>query len=206
NAATLDAVSDVEMFDFGLPEKVRLICPSTYHPHKNLNILLDVGQAIKCNGLNYCVVTTVDPTGSGGRRFVESIRERGLEGVIANVGQVPLPRMKSLYEQCDGVLMPTLLESFSIVYVEAMHHRLPILTSDLWFARAVCGDAAKYFNPVDANDILRSIEEVFSDEAQKRTLIDAGIRRLKSFPTWPEIYDAYKKIVCELLYGRNGGD
>ena len=97
--------------------------------------------------------------------------------------------------------MPTLLESFSIVYLEAMHYRLPILTSDMWFSRSVCGNAAKYFDPFDAQEILSSVEEIFLDESKRSALVEAGVHRLETFPTWKENFETYQSTMAELSKG-----
>ena len=201
NAVTISTAPGDETFDFALPPRVRLVCPTVYYPHKNLEILLDLAGLIKISKLDYRIVTTVSPDTDASRRFLDSIVERGLQDIITNIGQVPLNRMHSLYKQCDALLMPTLLESFSIVYLEAMHHGLPVFTSDMWFAQAVCGDAAKYFDPFDAEDILRSIEEVMPHPSVKSDLIEAGMRRIASLPAWKENFATYQKYIDELLRG-----
>lgn len=200
NAPTVDAAPDGRDAAFDLPEGVRLVCPSIYYPHKNLEILLDLGELIKARNLKYRIITTVNPDGHAARRFVEAIAERRLQEVVRNIGQVRSDHMKTLYAQCDALLMPTLLESFSIVYPEAMRYGLPIFTSDMWFARSVCGDAAKYFDPFDAEDILRSIEDVFSDVHLKRALVGAGSSQFASFPSWSDNFLSYQNIIYELLY------
>ena len=107
--------------------------------------------------------------------------------------------MPDIYSQCDALLMPTLLESFSIVYLEAMYYRLPILTSEMWFAKAVCGDAAMFFDPFDAEDILHSIDAVMSDSTLRAKLIDAGLYRLSTFPSWEQNFTIYQRYLGELL-------
>lgn len=201
NAVTLADDADTQA-DLALPEGVRLVYPCVYYPHKNLEILLDVGERIKARGLPYRIVTTVNPDGgTAARRFVEAIAERGLEGTVTNIGQVQPADMPGLYRQCDALLMPTLLESFSIVYPEAMHYGLPVFTSDMWFAHSVCGDAAKYFDPFDAEDILNSVQDVMANETSKSALIEAGRRQLSSFPSWRDNFLSYQTIIRELLRG-----
>lgn len=199
NAVTINTVPRDEALGFALPLGVRLVYPSVYYPHKNLETLLNLASLIKTGRLDYRIVTTVNPDTDAARRFLDSITERGLEDIITNIGQVPLNQMHRLYKRCDALLMSTLLESFSIVYLEAMHHGIPVFTSDMWFARAVCGDAAKYFDPFDAVDILRTIETVMPHPAAKSDLIAAGARRLASFPTWKENFATYQKYIGELL-------
>jgi hypothetical protein len=42
------------------------------------------------------------------------------------------------YKATQALLLPTLLESFSGTYIEAMHFERPIFTSNLDFAKEVC--------------------------------------------------------------------
>jgi glycosyltransferase involved in cell wall biosynthesis len=199
NAVTLDNALVEQELGVKLPEGVCLVCPSVYYPHKNIEILLDVAGLIKAQGLNYRIVTTVNPDTTAAKKFIAAISERGLNGIITNIGHVPLNQMKALYARCDALLMPTLLESFSIVYLEAMKHKLPIFTSKMWFAEAVCGDAAKYFKPFDANDILQTIKEILPNAIAKKALIEAGTSRLSSFQTWEANFARYQKMIAELL-------
>lgn len=199
NAVTVTTTSQDEVLKYSLPEGIRLVYPAVYYPHKNLEILLDLASLIKSAGLRYRIVTTINPDTGAARHFVDAITGRNLQGVIKNIGQVPLDQMHNLYEQCDALLMPTLLESFSIVYLEAMHHGLPVFTSDMWFAHSVCGEAAAYFDPLDAANILRAIEDVMPDPQAKWALVAAGNRQLASFPSWEENFANYRKVIGELL-------
>lgn len=197
NAPTIQHGIAGEGFD--LPAGVLLVSPSVYYPHKNLEVLLDLATLVQARGRDYRIVTTVSPVSSAARSFLDSIDRRGLRDMVINVGQVPHDRMAALYSQCDGLIMPTLLESFSIVYPEAMHHGLPIFTSDLWFAHSVCGEAAAYFDPFDAEDILRSLDRVYGDPSARDALIDAGRQQLAAFPSWPDNFASYQALIKQLL-------
>ena len=94
--------------------------------------------------------------------------------------------------------MPSLLESFSIVYLEAMHHGLPIFTSDLWFARGVCGNAATYFDPFDEEDIVNKVTEIMSQKTKREKSVKAGFEKLGSFPSWQENFNTYQNLILEL--------
>ena len=66
--------------------------------------------------------------------------------------------------QSDAMLLPTMLECFSASYPEAMVMKKPVLTSDLSFARSICGNAAIYFNPFDPADIADKIIGLVNDK------------------------------------------
>ena len=199
NAVTINTAQTEKELDFSLPRGLRLLYPTVYYPHKNLEVLLELAGLIKLAGRDYQIVTTVNADTKASRRFLGLLKERGLQDIILNVGQVPLNQMQTLYRQCNALLMPTLLESFSIVYLEAMHFGLPVFTSDMWFAHAVCGDAAVFIDPFDPKDMFQSIDKVMSDATLITQLSEAGERRLASFPSWTENFATYQKHIGELL-------
>ena len=200
NAVSLDNLDIDSGKKYDLPVGKRLLYLTHYYPHKNLEILLPVARIIRRIGCPYRIITTIDgDQHRGARRLLRKIREEGLDGIIANVGAVAMRDVPSLYRSCDGLLMPTLMESFSGTYVEAMFHKIPIFTSDRDFARAVCKDAACYFDPDDPEDILRRIEDVFGDGARMSAMIRAGQRTLRSFPEWPDTFKLYQEVIREGL-------
>ena len=81
--------------------------------------------------------------------------------------------------------MPTLLESFSGTYVEAMYHQIPIFTSDIDFAHDVCKEAAFYFDPLDSNSILSTLENGFQDGIEDKII--KGLKILNDFLSWNEV-------------------
>jgi glycosyltransferase involved in cell wall biosynthesis len=68
-------------------------------------------------------------------------------------GYVSYASIPSLYAECDLFVFPSLVESFGHPLVEAMASKLPILASDIPVCREICGEAALYFNPFDAQDL-----------------------------------------------------
>ena len=108
-----------------------------------------------------------------------------------------MDNVPALYTQCDGLLMPTLLESFSGTYVEAMYHGIPIFTSDFDFAKVVCGNAAKYFNPFDVSDIIFQLNSVYTNNREKINLKKEANARLSSFSTWQEAYIQYQNVILK---------
>ena len=91
--------------------------------------------------------------------------------------------------------MPTLLESFSGTYVEAMYHGKPILTSEIDFARDICGDAAIYFDPLDANSLLNTISSLHENQALRNAKVETGHKRLDGFMSWPNVFDKLIGII-----------
>ena len=200
NAVSLDNLDTTGGRRFALPPGTKLLYLTYYYPHKNLEILIDVATKIRELGRDYRIILTIAANQhKNAARLLQEIRDRDLGEIIVNVGPVAMADVPSLYRSCDALLMPTLLESFSGTYVEAMFHEIPIFTSDLDFARAVCGDAACYFNPHDADDIVRKIDTVFDHQTRTASLIGAGRRILDALPDWPHAFELYQNIIRDEL-------
>jgi glycosyltransferase involved in cell wall biosynthesis len=200
NAVSLDNLkhSKKNVKKFNIPNGIKLLYLTFYYPHKNLEILLPLALLVKNKCLEYKFIITIDEThGLRAQEFLNKVKIMELQDVIINIGSVEMKDVPSLYRQCDGLLMPTLLESFSGTYVEAMYHEKPILTSDLDFAKVVCENSAVYFNPLNENDILKKILKVYSDDKLKNKMVKAGKEKLKNLSTWNESYLKFQKIILK---------
>ncbi|MCY4372828.1 MAG: glycosyltransferase family 4 protein [Spirochaetaceae bacterium] len=202
NAVSLDNLDSASDKTFDLPAGKRLLYLTYYYPHKNLEVLLPVARRIRELGRDYKIIITIDASQhKKSERLLDDIRTQELDAVILNVGPVKMEQVPALYRSCDALLMPTLLESFSGAYVEAMFHRIPIFTSNLNFAKAVCRDAACYFDPHDADDIVSKMDTVFDDPTRSALLVEAGRRVLADLPDWPRTFTLYQDIIRDELRG-----
>jgi glycosyltransferase involved in cell wall biosynthesis len=123
----------------------------------------------------------------------------GLQDHIINIGRIPREELASMYSASDALILPTLLESYSLAYVEAMYHGLTVFTSDRPFAREVCGDSAYYFDPLDAENIVDTLMTYFSEPAPP--VGGKGSVKLKGIPrySWQSITRMYIKRLEDLV-------
>lgn len=172
-------------------EETRLLTVSSYYPHKNLEIIPEILKELRNRGIEDI-------------RFILTLKEqdfarhiKSFPGII-NVGPVPPQECPSLYRECDVMFLPTLAECFSASYPEAMIMGKPIITTDLGFARSICGDAALYYramNPVDAADVIINL---IKNAELKQQIIRAGKKRLQNFDN-PKSRAEKLLILCDKL-------
>jgi len=185
-------------------DKIKLLCLSRYYQHKNIEILLNLAQIIKKQKSPYIIVTTVDKLhNKKAEKFIDDISKMKLEDVLINIGEVRYQNIEQLYNKTDALLLPTLLESFSSTYVDAMYFKKPIFTSNLDFAKEVCGDAGFYFNPIKAESIFKTVKEAFDNPKIIEDKISKGIDRIKFLPDWNDTMNIYiseiEKYISERL-------
>ena len=160
----------------------RALCFSHDYPNKDLGMVPLVARRIadRPSALPVEFVLTLPLGGTAERRILSAARALGVEGAIRNVGTVPLESGPALYRSCDLLFHPAVLETFPATYPEAMAMGVPIVTSDLPFAHAICGEAARYFAPRDPDAAADAIASVLVDAALRERLTAAGAGRLKA--------------------------
>jgi Glycosyltransferase len=169
---------------------------SRYYPLKNLEIFIPLAEEIKKRGLNYKIIITIDESQHRKvKPFLSLIKDCGLDDIIINIGPVKVENAPSLYEQCNGLLMPSLIETYCNPYVESMYHKRLILTSDMDFSREVCGDAAIYFNPLNPLSILEAIETAYSSDILREEKIRQGNMKIEKLHSWNELVKMYSNII-----------
>ncbi len=186
----------------GARNAFKLIYLARYYPHKGMETLADMMDRYRDELSDVAIVLTIaEEQHVNAARLLDSIRERHLEDRVVNVGPLNQDQLAEYYSACDGLVMPTRLESFSGTYLESMHFGVPILTSDLDFAREVCGDAAIYFDPWNIESIKDAILRLKRDPELRKDLIAKGRARLSETfgRTWEDIARETKKGLESLV-------
>lgn len=146
------------------PHTITLLCLTRYYPHKNIEVILDTFNQYRCLLHDVSVVFTIEKSEcEAARKFLKKIETMKLGHQLINIGAVAQENLAVVYSRVDGLILPTLLESFSGTYAEAMQFGKTILTSDRDFAREVCGPAAIYFEPQSAASVFEAIQRFKSD-------------------------------------------
>jgi glycosyltransferase involved in cell wall biosynthesis len=182
--------------------RTRLLCFTRYYSHKNIEVLLPVAKQLKDANAPFQIILTFAHDQNGrAKAIMEGIRRQGLDDYIQNIGPVDMQDVPRLYASVDALLLPTLLESFSQTYVEAMHFGKPIFTSDRDFAHDVCGDVAFFFDPHDPDDIVHTVTEAYRDRDALAVRIQRGKQRVAAMPDWHTVTGMLMDILHAVRHG-----
>lgn len=167
----------------------RLLFVTEYADYKNLTTLLRAVQILRDKGVTDVeLITPAHPS-----HFPESesiTREEDvrladdLRDLVRFTGAVPYATIESLYEQSDLFVYPSLIESFGHPMVEAMASGLPILAADTAINREICGEAAAYFQPLNADELAAKIIELRSDSSRLASMAKLGRTRAEEHFDW----------------------
>ncbi|HET8804194.1 MAG TPA: glycosyltransferase [Aequorivita sp.] len=173
-------------------KEIRCLTISSYYGHKNLEIIPEIIKNLR-KQKRY------------GIQFILTLKENDFKKKfgnipeIINVGPIKPEECPSLYNECDFMFLPTLAECFSASYPEAMIMQKPIITTDLGFARSICGEAAEYYIPGDPKDASAKILNLISDESRQKNLQKLGLKELKKFDSAQERAEKYLEICVNFV-------
>lgn len=184
-----------KQFPVRLPEKgadvFRFVTISFYYGHKNIELIPEILRELRKRGIVSVEFVLTLKTEDFERHIGE------MEG-IHNMGPVKPEECPSLYQECDGMFLPTLAECFSASYPEAMLMEKPIVTTDLGFARSICGEAALFYEAKNAKAAADQIERLIKDKELQRDLVAKGKEQLKTFDSPQDRARKYIEL-CESL-------
>jgi glycosyltransferase involved in cell wall biosynthesis len=163
-----------------LPFDRYLFYPANRWAHKNHDTLLKALKLLKGSGENANVVFTGFDI-RGGYPVQEKAIEYGVAECVHMAGYVTVPQMAYLYQSAEMLVFPSLFEGFGMPPVEAMAAGCPAAVSTSSCLPEVCGDAAEYFDPNDAEEIARAICRIRKDPKRRADLITRGRKRAKDF-------------------------
>jgi glycosyltransferase involved in cell wall biosynthesis len=170
------------------PNLIYLLCLSHYYPHKNLESFIELGKKIKEQKLPFRIIITLDvKQHPAAKILLQKIENEGLNDVLLNAGALKMSDVPQWYNATQALILPTLLESFSGTYVEALCYERPVFTSNLDFATEVCGEAAYYFNPMDPNNILDVIKNAFDNPQKMAEKVAIGKTKVNEDFTWKHV-------------------
>lgn len=174
---------DLWDYSIKLPEfdGLTLLTISANYPHKNLSIILPTIHHLKkyYPFFKFRFVLTISS-----EQFLPLSNEEKEHVVF--LGPVNINQCPYLYKQSDIMFLPTLLECFSASYAEAMKMKVPILTTNLGFARSLCDAAAMYYDPVSSKALAEAIYRLRNDKKMQKNLIQKGCNQLLKFDTYEE--------------------
>jgi glycosyltransferase involved in cell wall biosynthesis len=99
-----------------------------------------------------------------------------------------------LYRRAAAVVFPSLYEGFGQPPLEAMASGCPVAVADAGSLREVCGDAARYFDPMSPEDMAAAVRDVLAGPDE---WIVRGLARAANF-SWDECARRHEAVYREL--------
>jgi len=160
---------------FGIARRDYVLCVGSQQANKNVKIVASISGWLRERGISTIVA-------GGSSKAVFRGEEIDEERVI-KTGFVSDEQLRALYENARCFIFPSFEEGFGIPPLEAMRYGCPVVASSSASMPEVCGDAAVYFDPRDAESLKRALDTVLSNPELGDKLRASGAVRAVKY-TW----------------------
>ncbi len=117
------------------------------------------------------------------------------------LGNVPLNELSEHFAQASIFCLPTRLEPFGIVVLEAMMHRLPVVGSSEGALPDMIQDGVtgRLVSPGNAGELAAALKELLRDPARCRALGNAGYQLAKERYKWSAVGARMRAEILPLI-------
>jgi glycosyltransferase involved in cell wall biosynthesis len=159
--------------DFGIIDRLGLkaahffLSVGSMNKNKNISLAIEAARRLKRPDVPLVVV------GGDNNKVFQGGATAAEDGIIL-AGRLRDEEIAALYARAMAFVFPSLYEGFGVPPLEAMLLGCPVIASTADAVRETCGDAAAYFDPLDAEDLRRRMLEriacgqISSDERNKQ--------------------------------------
>lgn len=167
---------------YGLSSPYVLVT-GTLEPRKNLPRLIEAFAGLGADVRHgWTLALAGAPGWQTESTFASAAAHREL---VQTLGFVPEEDLPCLYRHAEVFSYVSLYEGFGIPVLEAMQSGTAVLTSSVSSMPEVGGEAARYANPHDVQDIRRGLRELLADPELRRRCASAGLQQATHFD-WGE--------------------
>jgi len=139
-------------------------------------------------------------------RLVEAVGRHGIADRVELLGRLDGAGVARAMSGAVAVVVPSRMEAFGIVALEAWRSGAPLVMTDRGGASEFVRDGIDglLVNPEDSAALRRALERITSDEGLRRALAAAGRERVPEF-TWTRVARAYEDLYAMAASDRRGG-
>jgi glycosyltransferase involved in cell wall biosynthesis len=142
-----------------------LLYVSTIEPRKNHLTLLAAWEQLRAHGHPDLHLVLVGMLGWHNKPIIKKLLPWIGRGQTHLLDDVPASDLRLLYRHANVTVCPSYGEGFGFSGVEAMCSGGVVAASDLPVHHEIYGNAAEYFNPYSADDMVRTLQSLLVDDA-----------------------------------------
>ena len=191
------AASEKDSFDvrvrYGIPEHhAVLVNIGRLAKQKNQSLLLRMLRNVRD--------ATLMLVGEGelGQQLRAEATEHGIADRVRFTGELASETCATILRQGDLFLLPSRYESFCLAAMEAMHHGLPVVASDLPCLREVIGDEQMFFPVDDDAALTHTVMRLLSSPGEREAMGIAGTARALRFSA-ERMVGEYELLMMEAM-------
>ena len=191
-----DAIPDNPEVVEGLEDAKFIMYVGRPQPHKNLGRLIQAFQILKQDHPKLKLVL------AGKKDVLYKQQQKDVEALeipdVVFTDFVTEGQLRWLYKHTATYAFPSLSEGFGLPGLEAMLEGAPVVSSNATCLPEIYGDAAEYFDPLDAADIAKVIAKVIDNPNRANRLRELGKKQAAKY-SWKKTAEQTLAVYKEVL-------
>jgi glycosyltransferase involved in cell wall biosynthesis len=181
---------------------VNLLFLSNLILSKGVYVLLDASKILKEKGMDvHCNFVGGESKEINRSVFEQAVRERALDDCVTYHGPKYGKDKEAYWNRADVFVQPTFDDCFPLTLVEAMQHRLPIISTDVGAIPDMVRDGKNGFvcRLRDVSSLVVALESLIRDKELCSLMGEQGYMRYKSTMTLETFERKFLTIIHECI-------
>jgi len=202
NAFDMEMKSDISQFARRERKRERsftIFCPGAAYSHKAFQFIPDLALELRVLLKKPFQFVLTLPDSDIMKLIDAKVKKFDLINHVKNIGPYDYNDIASLYSESDLVYVPSLLETFSATYLEAMVANKILVVANKKFAKDVCEEYAVYVDPLNALESAKTFQSIINNptEYQNKSKISNSI--LNKFGNQKQRYEKIVDLILKKL-------
>ena len=182
--------------NYVLPEGKIILDVGTLEPRKNIERLVAAFNQVKSE-IKEAKLILVGRWGWQSDSIKLAVTASPFSSDIHILNEINNAQKKSIYQQADVMVFPSLYEGFGLPPLEAMSLGVPVITSKVSSLPEVVGEAAILINPQSVEEIAEAIKRVLQNPELAAELKHKGLARAGLF-SWTKTADQTLDVLTRI--------
>ena len=179
--------------------KRKILCIANFIPRKGIVYLIDALAQIPKSEFTLHLVGHADKDFFYYQKILTRVKELDLEKKVVFHDGKDRENIKYLYSTSDIFVLPSLKETFGIVLVEAMHYKLPIITTNISAMPDLVkdGENGLLVPPQNSQALANALKILITEPELRKQMGERGYQISQSFD-WDKTSDLFLKFLKSL--------
>lgn len=173
-----------------------LLCPSAYYSHKDIEVIFKIAKKLAPD--NYLKLKFILTINDDDYKQLLIKWPKAID-IVLNVGPYSYAKALDVYSLANAVILPSILETFSTTYIEAIALKLPLIVANEPFSKEVCGNYPLYFKSGSSSSLMNLLRNqnyrVLTDEQlhERDRIIEKYGTQKKRYQSIISVLESFKR-------------
>ncbi len=166
-------------------DKPYILFTGVWRQYKNLERLARAFDILKDRYKKDCLLVLVGKADPYNPQVKNAIWKIKNVAHVRALGFVPDSDLMALYQGAAVFALPSLIEGFGLIGIEAQASGTAVAASDIPVLREILGDGALFFDPAEESDMAYKLHSILTNEEKRKHLVERGTHNAKKY-NWAE--------------------